>query len=146
MTQPPKWADLTVYGLKMTRFRGRNFRTPGAPCTITIYIDLCTYFYRVTCYRHPCPLESSCRRPCKLPLKLLFLGEAGVPDKVCPEWVVASRHRVRPGNLACPQVINWRLVLPQVLGTFSAGDSGTRNAVHQAGAPTRRHFCRIYQS
>lgn len=32
------------------------------------------------------------------PPQLLFLGEDGVPEKVYPEQVMASRHRVAPGN------------------------------------------------
>lgn len=68
-----------------------------------------------------------------MPPKLPFLGEAGVSDKVCPEWVVASRHRERPGNLSCPEVINCRLVCPQVLETMGQETVSTRPEVLHVG-------------
>lgn len=68
-----------------------------------------------------------------MPLKFLSLGEAGVPDKVCPEWVIASRHMAKPGNLSCPEVINWRLVCPQDLGTVGQETVSTRPELLHVG-------------
>lgn len=68
-----------------------------------------------------------------MPPKLPFLGEAGVSDKVWPEWVEVSRHRERPGNLARPEVINWRLVCPQVLETVGQETVSTRPELLHVG-------------